>query len=427
MTDAAGRPIQAVAWLVLLGAFTVFLAGALGVPWLGVRYWRQATVPEPATVECKTGSCALSIRGAPAVAHRAESGETGVPEGTVYTTDGRSKGFVRVFDGASVHLEANTAIALERMRRPRFRGSESEPRVALRVLEPRQGTTSRLSLGTTWADTDVIVDTPMGRVFVQPETRVRLDLAREHLRLTVSEGTALVESGGRSVAVRADELVDVAPDTGPGVPRNALENILADGDFDVPLQRSDWRVRVDYPGDSEGVVRPTAAIERINGDAAQAVRIVREDSNSTPADLIFEQLLDRDLSNATKMSVWARLRINDQSLPLGGTRGTEFPVILKLVAESESGAQLDWKVGFYAVPAPEDEPRNKYVAHPTDRQVPLGEWVTFDSGNLLDDSTPYSLARFHWPEPPARLLRFEIIASGHDYSADVDQVELWVK
>jgi len=428
VVNANGRPVQLVAWLVLLGAFAAFVAGMVGVPALALRWWRDATVSEPAVVACKTGSCALGVRGAVPVALRMENGDAVVPEGTSFATDGRSKGFVQLFDGSTVNLEPNTTVVLDRMRRSRFSADDSGRLSVLRVASPVRGETSRLSVGTTWGDGEVVVQTDHGVVRVGPEARARLELDAARLLLTVAEGLVYVEGTGRSAAVRADTLVESTARDGPGEPRTSLRNVLADSDFDRPLADTAWRVRVDLPFEGSDVVRPYAVVETVDGDRTRAVRIVREDSDSRPADLILEQFLDdRDVSGAMQLGVRARLRVLGQSLPLGGTRGSEFPVILKLVGETEGGEQPDWRVGFYAVLPPADEPLGKYVARATDVEVPLGDWFVFESGNLLDPECEYGFARFNWSARPARLKRFEIIASGHDYAAEVDLVELWVK
>jgi hypothetical protein len=413
---------------VLVGAFAAFVGGAVGGPWLALKYWREATVADSALVACRTGSCALEVPSAPPVAHRAEDAEVVVHEGTTLRTDGRSKGFIRLPDGSTVNLEPSTALELTALRRPRFVGDGDDRVTELALRPPENGGTSRLSIGTTWEARGLVAATPHGRVRIDPESRVRLELDAERLRVVVNEGRAAVEAAGESVELRQDDLVESTASGGPGAPRTALENIVADGGFERAIDGSKWRRRVDIPGDAVGIVRPQAEVQRLDDGQTTAVRIVRLDSESRPADLILEQLLgDRDASGASHLAVRARLRVHQQSLPLCGTRGTECPVILKLVGETESGAEHDWRVGFYAVRPPADEPPGKYVAGPTDVEVPAGEWYTFESGNLLDPATPYSLSRFEWPSPPVRLRRFEIIASGHDYAADVDQVELWLK
>jgi hypothetical protein len=434
VSEADGRRIQLVAWLVMLGSFGVFVAAVVGVPWLALRWWHGATHSEPAVVSCKTGSCALSVHGALPVARRMEDGDAEVPEGTTFATDGRSKGFVRLFDGSTVNLEPNTTVTLDTMRRPRFAAGTVQPEADLAVHTPDAGVTSRVSVGTTWDPTVVVVRTDHGSARIAPQSRVRIEVSSAGMRLVVMEGTSAVDGAGRSVAVDTDQMVTSTADAGPDAPRSALENVLADGDFSRPIAQSSWTMRVNLPGGGEHVERPTAEQKTLADGKTTVVHILRDANDGRPADLVLEESLDdRDVTWASQMGVHARLRVSGQSLPLGGTRGSEYPVILKLVGETDSGAEHWWQVGFWAVPAPADEPPDKYVANATDVelplgvQVPLGEWFEFDSGNLLDPDSEYGFSRFDWPSAPTRLKRFEIIASGHDYSADVDVVQVWVK
>jgi hypothetical protein len=378
-------------------------------------------------VSCKTGSCALSVDGAVPVAQRMEDGQADVPEGTTYTTDGRSKGFIRLFDG-TVNVEPNTAVTLDTMRRPRFSAATVPSQAVLYVHTPEAGQVARLSVGTTWEPSQLTLATEHGDVRIAPESRVRLELRSSDLKAVVTEGRAEMRSAGGSVSATADQVIESSVDGGLREPRTALENVLADGDFASDLEDSAWQERVDLPGGPSGVTLPTATGGALDDGRTTAVRIVRERSDSRPADLILEQsLAERDVSWASKLGVRARLRVNAQSLPLGGTRGTEFPVILKLVGRTSGGEQRDWRVGFYAVRPAEGEPPGKYAATATDVEVPLGQWYDFESGNLLDPESARAFARFDWPSAPVQLDRFEIIASGHDYAADVDLVEVWVK
>jgi hypothetical protein len=56
---------------------------------------------------------------------------------------------------------------------------------------------------------------------------------------------------------------------------------------------------------------------------------------------------------------------------------------------------------------------------PRDVLVPLGEWYTFDSGELRDGRSPYAPGR-----QPIRLRRIELKASGHDFDTRIDSVSV---
>ena len=128
--------------------------------------------------------------------------------------------------------------------------------------------------------------------------------------------------------------------------------------------------------------------------------------------------------NSRAISITAELQVLGQSVPGGGARGTEYPMIVRLHTEDARGEQCDWSVGFYGV-AP--EPGSEYRTD-TGVQVPLAEWHRFASGNLLAPDNPLGFEN-HVPPcgRPARLLWIEISASGHDYDSQIDSLEVWVE
>ena len=427
MTTAAGRNIQLVAWSVLFAGFVAFVALAVGAPWLTWRYVRSATVEEKATVACKSGSCSLSLGLDVPRVLRSSAQDREVSEGWTVGTDDGARALVRFFDDSTVNLETNTSIVLRQLRRPRFDLSQVPRRIALVANLPPPESVARLRIGSTWGDAEFLVDTVHGRVLVAPESHARLDLSSDHLRVTTSEGSVALVSDGRTVTVRADQRAESRAGAPPTEPRPALENIVVNGDFHASPDARGWTSRVDLPGEVDGAVVPRG-FQTVLDDGSKVLRIVRENSESRPADIVFEQqLVDYDVSAATFIGVRARLRVRAQSLPAGGVRGGELPCIIRLVVESAGGEQHEWAAGFYAVPVgPEDGDRYNLKPEWVNVEVALDEWHAFDSGNLLDGREHGSFQRFGLPRP-VRLKRLEIVASGHDYASDIDEIAVWVK
>jgi hypothetical protein len=140
--------------------------------------------------------------------------------------------------------------------------------------------------------------------------------------------------------------------------------------------------------------------------------------------MYYRQGLGADVSRARAISVTAELQVLGQSVPGGGARGTEYPLILRLHTENADGEQCDWITGFYAV-AP--EPGSEYR---TDNgvSVPPGEWTRFASGDLFDAGNALAFGNREPPcDRPAKLLWVEISASGHDYESLIDSLEVWVE
>jgi hypothetical protein len=435
MTGVADRNIQTVAWLVVLLGTVTFVALAVGVPWLARRYLRTATVEEVATAECKIGSCSMAIGGTRLVV-RPEDGPQDLREGQEFATDSNSEALIRFVDDSVVNLDHNSAIVVQQLRRPRFESSEQRRRIDFLARPTLPGANASLALGTSWSDGDYVVSTALGTLSVLPETRAHVDVDASRLSVRVHEGSVLVAGNGDgaefgdAVAVARDERTEVRAGSPPDTAQEALVNIVEDGSFELPPSGDHWRYRIDWPGDPPDDEQPQWGRHQVLDGGRSVIRIERLDSESRSADVVYErQLDDYDVRGASRVELRAQLRVVTQSLPLGGERGSELPLILKLTYESEDGEQFGWAAGFHATEPGPDVPPGKYVLSDdkyVNTQVPLGSWYAFTSGNLLDSQTDGSFEDFGWPRP-ARLKRLEIIASGHDYAADVDDIAVWVK
>jgi hypothetical protein len=424
---AASRNTQVVAWAVMLGAFLLFVALLVGVPWLAIRYTRSATVEQSADVECKSGSCALARQSSAPRVLRPGEDVPPVSEGFTLSVDEGAGALVRFFDGSALNLVRDASVELTRMRRPRFGSSDHAPEVEVQALAPSSGTTSILTAGAAWGDVQYDIVTPHGTISMAPESHAWIELSEEKLRVKGLEGTVTVHNPNGSVALGSDQVTLVEGGGAPAAASGGLVNIVANSDFDEPLGTSGWLSRIDVPGGQDD---PAQTYIETLADGRSVARISRTDSGGRPADVVYEQALDDfDVSGATALIVKARLRVLEQSLPLGGMRGTEMPARINLIYEDADGEQIAWMVGFFSqFPDDPTEPEDKYVlsGEITNVEAPWGEWVEFDSKNLLDATNDAGFARRGLP-PPVSLERLEIVASGHDYASDIDSVEVQVK
>jgi hypothetical protein len=108
------------------------------------------------------------------------------------------------------------------------------------------------------------------------------------------------------------------------------------------------------------------------------------------------------------------VRINQQSLPGGGTLGSEFPLMVHLAYDDAEGNDRDWYYGFYYEPGPKD-----WILYDTadnsSRRIVRYLWYPFESLNLLD-----SLG----PAKPVYLKFIRVYSSGWLYDAYVTNVTL---
>jgi hypothetical protein len=426
--DREIRRTQALAWLVLVVGALLCALIALGVPFLAYRYVRTATVSESAAVEAKAGS--VTIESPSGVRVPLQGGEPErVIEGSMISTDASSRAFAQLPDGSTFSLEPNSRVTLMRLRRSRFAVGEARPLVHL-YFEAEPGLEARLQVGAAWGEVDYRITTVRGAVSLAPEARARLVLADNLLKVVATDGRVTVSSDGQMIALSGDQRAEVGSGLGLQGPLPAIEDRLANADFesfgtggasDVPGWSFDRQGHGVHGAPDPGVARQ----ERLP-DGRAVISFRRIGSGGNPGTMLYYQRLsDEDVSTSAFVGISSTLRVDSQSLAGGGTQRTEFPVILNLVYESATGEDFRWRIGFYAV-APGDQDPNLADLQRFDRLVPLGEWYKLGTGNLLDAANPLGFAQQDLPRP-ARLRRFEIVASGHDYQSDVDSVGVWVK
>lgn len=427
--SSAQRPIQLVAWVVLLASLAAFLVIVVGGPVLAWRMALDASVAEPASVLVRVGNVGLEHAG-----RRDILGEGNAPatarEGARLTLLGAegSSAFVRLFDGTAAMLERHGRLTLVTMRRPRFAFGSGPPRQALHLDGDGSGAT--LTVSTPYALLDapatlVDVTTPHARVRVAPDTRVRLSLDAGSLRLSVDVGEAWVTAplapntgSPATVHVARGERTVVPVGRIPSTATDALEELVSNGDFTVPPRRENGWMRVP-PGDARPIA-PPALTHGKDTDGRTFIRLRRTGAAKTPADIVLRQDLPIDLRDATHLAVQVTLRIDAQSLPGGGDNAQEFPLILTLVADDANGDEFAIPMHFYAVPPdPTAAEFSGARVEERDIRVPLGAWYTFDSGELRDNASLYAPGRV-----PVRLRRLEIKASGHDFDTRIDRISV---
>lgn len=429
MSDGVLRGVQWAAWAVLFAAFAAFLLLLLGGPYAGWRYAQQATELPSAELRIRAGNANLERRGE-RVTLGAGDIESEVREGAEVRLlgAGGSQAFLRFFDESTVDLEGQGTLRVESMRRPRFEAGEAPRRIALRVTPDAAGEPVILRAGTKYLapsaePTSFEILTPRARVTLAPDTRVRLRAEGEDLRVWADLGEARVrtldpgEDGGE-VVLRGGERTRIRAEGPPDPATDVPENLVANADFARPPARENgWLLQAPSG-------RPAPAVEHDVEDGGRTVlRLRREGSEGRPGDVaLSHDLYDFDVEDASYLSLEAVLRVDEQSLPGGGDRGEEFPIILTLVAETSEGTPFTIPISFYAVPPdPEGERfQGAVVDEERDVLVPLGEWTRFESGNLRDGANPWARGL-----APSQLDRLEIKASGHDFDSRVDSVSLF--
>ena len=141
-----------------------------------------------------------------------------------------------------------------------------------------------------------------------------------------------------------------------------------------------------------------------------------------------ETSITQEISQTVSSNDWLQvrlvLRVQDHDLAVCGVAGAECPVMVTVVFEDQRGGRHTWMQGFYAKGDPEESgwptlctSCDAQIIH---TRVPLGEWYTFESSNLLD-SPPWRLTS------PRAIRLITISAAGHSYKSQVAEVSVLMR
>jgi hypothetical protein len=232
------------------------------------------------------------------------------------------------------------------------------------------------------------------------------------------EGTQITARQGQAQLIAADDTVRLAtgeramihPGESPSQPLPAEQNLLTNGDFSAPLEGV-WEVYyVDEP--VSGVV--TTTVQAIEVGNRQALEFHSQGQDNLHSEIGIIQEVNKSVQDFESLRIQMDVSLEQQSLPGGGTLGSEFPIMIHLAYKDTHGNDRDWYHGFYFVPPPEnwllyDAPDN------SSERIARILWYPYESVNLLD-----SLGT----TKPIYIKYIRIYASGWIYQARIADVAL---
>lgn len=398
-----------VAWLILLISFFSCVLLAISVP-VGVRaVLLHSSRSKFAFLQASQGTAQLwapNSADASAVIDRRP-----ILEGSRIVTDNATKAVLTLSIDeagqlvlATVQLSPNTSVQLEQARSPRFNVSQDPHRAEFGLGRGRLFLTVQEA---DQRDVQIRLVTPNAALDLKPGV---FDVTADETetRVRVRSGAARVESEGRVAEVNAGERVNVLAGRPPEFPVSDTVNLIVNGSFVqklAPLWEEFAEVK---PGQQPGIV------ELIQDDRRSAVQFSRRTEEDIPNRVGLIQAVNRDVEKYDDLVLRFDLKVLYQSVPGGGEKGTEYPVMADLFYTDVYGKDLHWYVGFYNLELPPGSP----YPTPSGERVPLGVWYTYESPNLFEllEETR-----------PARINSLTIYANGHDYESLVSDVALTVQ
>ncbi len=392
-----------IAWVVIFGAFAVFLALCATAP-LGLRYYLlYSTSPQPALLEVIGGTVGVQERGAVAPIAVTQSKE--LAEGSTIETYENSRGILTFLDGSTATLFPSTQVTLREMRVSTFPWGEAPITLVIEQTRGRIRVGAAQLFGSNARARDFQINTPQ-LLATLTEGSYAVEVSADASQVTVRDGTASVVAQERSVTLTRGQRT-VATRGGPPLPPlPAAQDLIVNGDFKDPRIRR-WDDIIEIPSNPGS---PSGSLSNPILDNRVTLRIQRSGSNQTSAITGVIQQINKEVIDFRTMRLTVDVRVHAQSLSGGGILSSEYPLILRLRYRDVSGSEAEWVHGFYI---------QNVTNNPTNNgeSIPQDVWVPFETRNLFETLDP----------KPFFITSLQIYASGWDYDAYVSAVRLIVE
>ncbi|MEA3345476.1 MAG: FecR family protein [Chloroflexota bacterium] len=397
------RNPERLAWFILVVSFSTCCLIAIGAPLLGRWYLDRVLSPQLPSLTAINGTTSVNKQGAEDATAVTSTMEE-VPEGSwIFTHD--SQALLKFFDQSNVTLYRDTEIALLQSQSPRFSLSSKPSRIRLLMQRGRV----RLDVAAEGSRAlDFRVRTPYSRVSLKEGSYI-VEVRGSESQAICRYGEARITAGDEVVELKRRERV-IAREEGFSRLLSAMRNLIRNGDFQKPLTVG-WKSYniQSNPAEVEG----QASLIALN-DGRRAVLLSRRGVAENHAETGIKQRINCDVRDATSLRLHLSVRLAYQSLPGGGYRSSEFPVIVRLDYKDAYDNDRFVTHGFYYVDPIQDWPIIN------GEKIPALVWFPYASGNLLN-----------WPQlleaPPATVTSISIYASGWEYDSMVTEVELLVE
>jgi hypothetical protein len=394
---------ERLAWTVLLLAFATFCVLAITIP-LGVRwYLLNAMRAEMTAVTSVRGTVLAEMRQASLPVPITDGSTTEVEESTAIATDGASQAILTFFNDSTLTLYGDTRVRLEQARTPRFSLGRRPDTI---IVELDQGRVRVASA----SRSDLLFEVRSPHTLARlGEGSFSIEVNNEGTQVTSRLGDAQLFAAEEAVRLEAGQRSIVSTGSGPSLPLPAEQNLLANSDFSLPLEGT-WQVyKVEPPS---GVV--TTTLEIVEANKRQALEFRSRGPDNLHSEVGAIQEVNKNVQDFDSLRVQLDVSLGRQSLPGGGTLGSEFPIMIHLAYKDSNGNDRDWYHGFYYTPPPEnwllfDTPDN------SSERIARFLWYPYESVNLLD-----SLGT----TKPVFIKSIRVYASGWLYEARIADVAL---
>lgn len=412
------------AWIILLGSFTVFSAICLSVPFITNAVLQNTTQPLTISVGTSKGTVAIDqlANGNNMTALPPEAEPIEIAAHSEILTNAADSASMLVFSPETdlllmrAQIYGNTSVEIERAVAPRFRISSAEQEMELMLRSGRMHITLLPIDGRAFALT---MHTPQGRVHFLAPGQYSLEVNNEQTQLAVQNGEALLasESTADFVVLQTDQRGVLGIDGQPVGPLDTERNLIENGDFIADF--SSWII-TDWNIDLEGQPSGETRVVEVAGEPT--LRFTRVGVGH--ADAVVRQILAQDVTDFQSLRLQITLKISQQTLGVCGQVGSECPLTLEIEYEDINGNRQVWRQGFYSTGSiAQDTPDTCVTCRP-----PYNSHIYVIPGRLISYEVDLleSLSLQGQPLPRA-LNSISIIAAGHGFETEVADIALLAK
>jgi hypothetical protein len=394
---------ERVAWIVLLGSFSLFCFLAVLIPTVLYLYITRTTTPISAEITSVRGTVLLDNSGAELSSSLTDGTSTTIEELYTVSTDDTSQAIITFADDSSLTLYSNTSLVLQEAEKPRFEISTNPTRIVFGLQEGRIRVTSARSR----TDLQFDIYTPYAAIELD-QGSFSIDAGNEEVQVTSRLGEALINADGRTVTLEAEQRAVVTANN-LQAPLPAAQDLLEGSGYFNPAFNNSWDVYDIKP--IEGV---TTTVKIVNFDRRNVLVLASEGDDNVHTETGVIQEVNQDVRDFQSLRVFAEVRLVNQSLPGGGHLGSEFPIMLHIAYKDIDGNDRDWFHGFYYDPPPDNFVLYNQPDNSSER-IARYIWYPYESVNLLTTLGPAK---------PVFIKSIRIYASGWLYESMVANISL---
>ncbi len=426
---------QILAWLVMLVSFGLFCLLVYALISTVTDYLSHSVQNKPAQVEVvkhKDDNVFILHVGQPRATVVADS--EAVQEGDEIRTDKNSEAVITLFDGSRVYLSAGTRIRLQESRVDIKNFRQSEKRLVVKVFSgvarfrvvpfvPGKDFNKSTFVAVIPGENDN--DNQAEAFFNDANSRNYVD-GTFTLSVTRSQETGVkswlsnkatrpvdVRNATRSVPVGPGQRVAVEQGVigVPGLPGDNEVKLIENGSFINGIDS--WRVQPPQLSNAnyiQGLIHFDA--ERINDGVQPRARIFRLDpkAKGTPYETSIIQDINRDVSDYEELWFSLKVKLVDQSLPGGGSQGSEYPMFVKINFVDQNNNVQELFHGFYSRANDTSTQDQNQLGRSS--KLPQDEWQEWRL-NMMNGSNK-----------PVRILKIVVGSAGHLYDSYFTDVSL---